>query len=110
MPSEIAVSSNSPRVMRCMNAAPGFELCRTRRPTGPPSAAVPRGLCLFQFAFKMVFDHVKQVGAVRGSRDTVRFAGIHHEAELLARLDQRLHHLYAVLEVYVIVAGALHQQ
>ena len=42
--------------------------------------------------------------------DAMRFIGIDHQPELLARLDQRINHLNAVLEVHVVVARAMHQQ
>lgn len=65
---------------------------------------------LLQLPFKVFFDHVEQMIAGLAAGDAVRFVGIDHQAELLAGVDQRVDHLNAVLEVNVVVAGAVRDQ
>ena len=48
--------------------------------------------------------------AVGWAADAMGLAGISHEAELLARLDELFNHLNAVLKMYVVIAGAMGQQ
>ena len=55
----------------------------------------------------MIFDHVKQVGAILRSFDAVSFVGICHEAKLLAGSNERVDHLNAILKVHVVVLGAV---
>src|SRR5580704_16719287 len=47
---------------------------------------------------------------VGGAGYAVGLVGIGHEAELFAGFDQRFDHLDAVLEMDVVVAGAVHEQ
>ena len=56
----------------------------------------------------MVFDQVEQMGSCGLSGNAVRLAGINHQLELLACVDKRIHHLHRVLEVNVVVTGAVH--
>lgn len=74
-----------------------------------PRKSVARAL-LFQFSLKVVFDQVEQVDAVGAPGYAVGFAGIHHEAKLLACLDERVGHLDTVLEMHVVVTGAVRQE
>src|SRR5579863_6578295 len=67
----------------------------------PPSLQLPQ---------QMLINHVKQVSLVDRAADPVRFAGIHHKAELLARFNEAFDHLNAVLEMDIVVTGAVDQQ
>jgi hypothetical protein len=45
----------------------------------------------------LIFDRVKQVGAVSGTRNTMRFVGINDQTKLFAGFDQSFKKLDAVL-------------
>src|SRR5580700_1331176 len=83
------------------------------RPASPTSASSrmrswAQG-CLLQLPLKVIVDHVKELVARIAPGNAVGFVGIDHQLELLARLDQRIDHLHAVLEVNVVVARAVGQ-
>jgi hypothetical protein len=62
---------------------------------------------LIQFMEEVVFDQVEQVRLIGRSGDAVGFVGVDHEVELLAGFDQGFNHLDAVLEMDVVVTGAV---
>src|SRR5579863_1163464 len=53
---------------------------------------------------------MKELSAIIGAANAVRFVGIDHEAELLVCFDQAFDHLNAVLDVHVVVSGSVGQK
>ena len=59
---------------------------------------------------EVVFDQVEQMRACGLSGDAVCLAGIQHQLELLAGVNESVDHLDGVLHVDVVVAGAVNFQ
>ena len=58
----------------------------------------------------MIFNHVEEVIAGLAPGNAVGFVGINHQLELFAGINQRIHHLNAVLKMYVVVAGSVRDE
>jgi len=59
---------------------------------------------------KMIANAVVQVRSCRLSGNTVRLARVHLQVKLLARVNKRIHHLDGVLDVHVVITGAVYFQ
>src|SRR5579872_1842356 len=105
----------SPSVIGCTESP--FSPQRTRRTTkvnalffGVPSCPLWLMVLRSEVLHEMILNHVKQVRAGGGAGNPVGFAGIDHQVKLFAGIDQRLSHLHRVLEMHVVVTGAMHLQ
>src|SRR5215472_5251687 len=103
MPSEKIVNSKSPRVVRCMT----FSSCEN---DAGPSVALPMRSGSLKLLLPIILHHLKKVSTRRSPRDAVGLVRINHEPELLAGIDECVHHLDAVLKMDIIVIGSVHQQ